>query len=127
MLTFVVCNAFFTPVLPAVENPMKLTFILPAVFYLIFVILHCTGQSQQRPSLYLSGYTYSETDTDIGYVKIRPAGRVRIKSVRTEGEHEGVLRISKDHRLSVRKDKLKPGIDWLDVVLTASEGKRLAD
>jgi glycerophosphoryl diester phosphodiesterase len=31
-----------------------------------------------------------------------------------------VLRISKDHRLSVRKDKLKQGIDWLDVVLTAS-------
>jgi glycerophosphoryl diester phosphodiesterase len=75
------------------------------------------GQNNGPSSLYLTNYTIAKEHSQVGEVKIRSVEGAKIKSVSLGGEHAAVFKISKDHKLSVVKEKLKPGTNWLDVVL----------
>jgi len=52
----------------------------------------------------------------VGYVKCNGAD---IKSITIGGEHAGAFKVSKNNQLSVRSDKLKSGVEWFDIILTA--------
>ena len=58
----------------------------------------------------------------VGYVKMNGG---EIKSVGITGEHSDGFTIGKNHGLSIRPDKLKPGTEWFDITLTVktSNGK----
>ncbi len=98
---------------------MKKTIFL-ILFQMALVPGYCFGQNNAKASLYLSNYTFSKERSTIGEVKLRTAQGTKIKAIRLGGEHADAFRISKDHTLSIRQDKLKPGTSWLDIVLTAT-------
>ena len=58
----------------------------------------------------------------VGYVKSVGAD---INSITVGGEHATAFKINKNNQLSVRPDKLKPGVEWFDITITAktSNGK----
>src|SRR5688500_5564024 len=89
---------------------------------LVFTCMYCLGQNNEQPYVYLTNYAFSKQINSIGYVKLIGG---EIKSVNITGEHSAGFTIGKNHELSVRPDKLKPGNDWFDVTLTVktSNGK----
>jgi len=89
---------------------------------LVFTCMHCLGQNNELPYVYLTNYTISKQTNTIAYLKLNGG---EIKSVSITGEHSTGFTIGKNHELSVRPDKLKPGNDWFDITLTVttSNGK----
>lgn len=83
-----------------------------------FAILKCFGQTNEQAALYLTNYTFSQKQNNIGFVKIKASKEIPVKSISISGNHASLFQISKDHQLSIRQEKLKPGVNWLDVVLT---------
>jgi glycerophosphoryl diester phosphodiesterase len=91
--------------------------VLFIVCQLLFMSLSSFGQTGQSP-VYLSNYTFSDTQNDVGYVKIKPVKGLKLKSVRLSGEHADAFELGKDYKLSVRREKLPAGAGWLDLGLT---------
>ena len=100
---------------------MKKTFLL-FLFQILFVGLQSFAQNNKVASLYLTNYSITNQNDLVGYVKCIGAD---INSITVGGEHATAFKISKNNQLSVRPDKLKPGVDWFDITLTAktSNGK----
>ena len=85
-------------------------FLSPATF----VFMHCIAQGQEQPYVYLTGYTIPKESNTIGYVKTRGA---EIKSVAVEGEQSAAFEIAENHKLVIRRKKLKGSLPWFDVKL----------
>ena len=100
---------------------MKKTFNL-FLLQIVFICMHCLGQNNEQPYVYLTNYAISKQTNSIGYVKLIGG---EIKSVNITGEHSAAFTLDKNHELSVRPDKLKPDTDWFDITLTVktSNGK----
>jgi glycerophosphoryl diester phosphodiesterase len=79
----------------------------------VFLVMNCLGQSEQ-PYVYLTNYTFSKKNHTIGYVKLNGT---EIKSVTVDGEHAAAFKVSKNHELSVRPDKLQSTTAWFDITL----------
>jgi glycerophosphoryl diester phosphodiesterase len=45
---------------------------------------------------------------------------VRIKSIRIGGAHAHAFNISKDHKLTIRKEKLQADMQWVDILVTVA-------
>lgn len=76
---------------------------------------YCMAQTDKQANIYLTGYTWSKSNQAIGYVKLRKG---EIKSISLGGEHQSAFKVSKDHELSIRPDKLKAEATYADIVLT---------
>src|SRR5688500_3651735 len=100
--------------------------IIFSLFQIALGILNSFGQNYAQTPVYLSNYSFSKEQNDVGYVKIRSANGTRIKSISIEGEHAIAFRLSKDFKLSINKQKINPGINWFDVVFKVEtpEGAR---
>ncbi len=96
--------------------------ILIILFQMSFFMLKGLGQNNKTP-LYLTNYTYSKSQNDIGYIRINPATSAQIKTIKIRGEYSKVLTISKDYKLSIGKGKVQPGIKQMDVVLDIKTSK----
>lgn len=92
------------------------------LFLLVFTCLYCMAQNNGHAILYLTNYTLGKETNIVGYVKLKSG---KIKSIVVDGEHSAAFKISKDHKLIVQTNKLKPGIAWYDVTLivNTSSGK----
>ncbi|WP_026462115.1 glycerophosphodiester phosphodiesterase [Adhaeribacter aquaticus] len=88
------------------------------LFQMTLSILNGFGQSNEGPSVYLTNYTFSDKQPDVGYIKIKSAKNTPIKGVSIGGKHAKVFRVSKDNKLTLRKEAITPGLNWVDVVLT---------
>lgn len=102
---------------------MKKSIIL-FLFQLVVGMLQGFGQTPEQAPLYLSTYTFSDEQPEIGYVKLRTGKETTIQSVSLAGKDAGACRLSKDHKLSIRKEKLHPGVKWLDIELTVKTASR---
>jgi glycerophosphoryl diester phosphodiesterase len=91
--------------------------VLIILFQMSFFMLKSFGQNNNQAPLYLTNYTFSNGQNDIGYIKIRPANGAQIKTISIGGEYTKAFRISKDHKLSIRKEKVQPGTNQMDIVL----------
>src|SRR5687768_8321995 len=98
---------------------MKKTFIV-FLLPIFFISMRCVGQNNEE-AIYLTNYTIAKQDNTIGYVKLKTG---QIKSIVIGGEHASAFKISKDNKLSVRREKLKPGATWFDVILTVKTSSR---
>ena len=81
-------------------------------------LLTSFAQNKASASLYLTNYTFSESQPEIGVIKIKGTPESKIKSINLGGAQAGIFKISPDHKLIVRKEKLKPGLNWLDLPIT---------
>lgn len=84
------------------------------VFQMVFSGMYCLGQNNEE-AIFLSNYLIAKENNEIGDVKLKEG---QIKSVAISGEHASAFKISKDHKLSVQRGKLKSGATWFDIVLT---------
>ncbi|HYI76272.1 MAG TPA: glycerophosphodiester phosphodiesterase family protein [Chryseolinea sp.] len=92
---------------------MKKTIIL-TLLQVVFFCMNAFSQDRQQPYLYLTNYTIPKQSNTIGQIRITTTD---IKSVAVGGEHANAFKVSKDHELSVRPDKLKINTATFDVVL----------
>jgi len=81
-------------------------------------LLTSFAQNKASASLYLTNYTFSETQPEIGFIRVKGTSETKIKSINLGGAQAGILKISPDHKLTIRKEKLKPGLNWLDLPIT---------
>lgn len=81
----------------------------------LLVQVQGVAQSNGTATVYLTGYTWGTNARTIGYVKLRTG---TIKSVTVAGENRAAFRISKDHQLSIRPEKLKAGTIYIDISIT---------
>ena len=81
---------------------------------LVFTCMRCLGQNNELPYVYLTDYTISKQTNTIGYIKMRGD---EIKSVTISGEHAAGFKVTKNHELSLKPDKLKPGHEWFNITL----------
>jgi glycerophosphoryl diester phosphodiesterase len=99
--------------------------VMKKIFVLVLLVmgLHCLAQNKEESTVYLTNYTISQKSNTVGYVKLKIG---QIRSIAVGGEHTSAFTIGKDHRLSVKPEKLKPGASWFDVMLTVktSSGER---
>lgn len=93
---------------------MQKTFVL-FLSQAVFLVMTTLAQDSSQPYVYLTNYTISKERNSIGYVKLSGG---EIKSVTIAGEHSTGFAIGKNHELSFRPDKLKPGTEWFDITLT---------
>jgi len=93
---------------------MKKTIIL-LLSQVVFLCMNSFSQDRQQPYLYLTNYTIPKQGNTIGHIRITTSD---IKSVSVSGEHANAFKVSKDHELSVRRDKLKGNTTTFDIVLT---------
>ena len=94
---------------------MTKTFLL-FLFQIFFVGLQSFAQNNKVASLYLSNYSITNHGDLVGYVK---GIGTDINSITIGGEHAAAFKINKNNQLSVRPDKLKAGVAWVDITLTA--------
>lgn len=99
---------------------VQMTIIMKKTFFVFllqmaFTFTLCPGQTNGQSMLYLTNYTIAKENNIVGYVKVRTG---EIKSISIGGAHASAFKISKDHQLSIRRDKLKAGTSWYDVTLT---------
>ncbi|MES2730983.1 MAG: glycerophosphodiester phosphodiesterase family protein [Bacteroidota bacterium] len=87
-------------------------------FQMALGMLPSFGQTAPQSPVYLSNYTFSNGKPEIGYIKLRSGEETQIKSISLGGEHASFFKVGKDHKLSIRKEKLLPEIHWLAIVLT---------
>lgn len=92
-------------------------FLLVVLLQVTLGIVNSHAQNSTPSPLYLSNYSFSKEGDGVGYVRTRFMEGAQIKDISIEGDQSGAFRIGKDHQLSVRKEKLKPGVNWMDVVL----------
>ncbi len=80
----------------------------------VFVVMNCIGQDREQPYVYLTNYTIPKETNTIGYVRLIGT---EIKSVTIDGEHSAAFKVSKNHELTVRPDKLPSTAAWFDITL----------
>ena len=73
-------------------------------------------------NVYLTNYTIAKQSNTVGFVKLKVGD---IKSVRIGGDNADAFKLTKDHQLSILREKLKPGTRTFDITLTlkTSSGK----
>lgn len=91
--------------------------ILIILFQMAFLIINCLGQNKEQSPFYLSNYTFSKMENEIGQVKLSPNIDTEIKSITLEGENARLFKIDKNHKLSILKSKIPSDTKWIDVVL----------
>jgi glycerophosphoryl diester phosphodiesterase len=79
---------------------------------LLLIQGYCVAQTNGRATVYLTGYTWSKNTQAVGYVRLRTGD---ITSITFDGENQAAFKISKDHQLSIRPEKLKAGATYADV------------
>jgi len=92
------------------------------LFQILFVGLQSFAQNNKVASLYLTNYSITNQNDLVGYVKCNVGD---INSITVGGEQAAAFKINKNNQLSVRPDKLKAGVGWFEITLTAktSNGK----
>jgi len=80
---------------------------------------------QQKPQVYLSGYTFSARQKAVGEIKI--SGNSQINSISIGGADAGSFKIGKNNILSVKK--VNPDVHSLEITVTAktSAGSQTAE
>jgi glycerophosphoryl diester phosphodiesterase len=81
----------------------------------VLISSYCVAQRNGQATVYLTGYTWSEQTQTIGYVKLRTGA---IKTITLTGENKDAFKIGKDHRVSIRLEKLKTGVTYADLHIT---------
>ncbi|QNF35653.1 glycerophosphodiester phosphodiesterase [Adhaeribacter swui] len=97
---------------------MKKFFFL-ILLQLAFLSVNSFGQTKEQSPLYLTNYTFSDKQPEVGQVKLRAGNGSQIKAITLSGPQAGIFKISKDNKLTIRKEKLQPGQNWADVVVSA--------
>jgi len=86
------------------------------VIALIQMVLISSSFAQTKPSIYLTGYTFSAQRKDVGMLKA--TGDVKINSITLSGTDAAAFKVGKGNLLSLR-NAAKPSVKWLDVDVTA--------
>jgi glycerophosphoryl diester phosphodiesterase len=89
--------------------------IILMVWQVMVIQSYCAAQTNGQANVYLTGYTWNKNTPTIGYVKIRTG---TIKSVTLGGESQAAFKVSKDHQVLVRPEKLKAGTTYADISVT---------
>jgi len=97
--------------------------ILIILSQMAFLIMNCLGQNKEQSTFYLSNYTFSKMENEIGQVKLNPNIETEIESITIEGENARLFKIDKNHKLSILKSKTPSNTKWLDVIVKAKTSK----
>lgn len=97
---------------------MRTSFLI-ILFQITLLMAKAFGQTTHSPVLYLTNYTFSNNLTHIGSVKLRSDETAKIKAIGVSGKNAAFFKISNDYKLSILKEKIKPGTKWFDIVLIA--------
>jgi len=87
------------------------------VITLVQMTLAGTLVAQVKPSIYLTGYTFSAQKKDVGVLK--NGGDAKITSITLSGPDAAAFKIDKGNVLTLRNNVVKPDVKWLDVAITA--------
>jgi glycerophosphoryl diester phosphodiesterase len=96
--------------------------ILMIIVHTVIVSSFCKAQGNENDNIYLTSYLIPGDGGTIGYVKIKQG---EIRDVTATGPQSDVIKISKDHQLSIRRNRLAPNAFWFDItlVINASSGQ----
>ncbi|RDC64234.1 Glycerophosphodiester phosphodiesterase [Adhaeribacter pallidiroseus] len=84
---------------------------------MLYFYQNSIGQTNQFSPVYLANYTFAKDRLVIGLVKLRTGKDLKIQSTSLSGKHADFFKISKDHQLSVRKEKVNSANSPLEVVV----------
>ena len=84
---------------------------------MIYFFPNSFGQTHLFAPVYLTNYTFSKDRPVIGTVKLRADTDATIQNISLSGEHAAAFKISKDHQLAIRKEKLTSATGPLQVVV----------
>lgn len=89
---------------------------------MIFASVSSLAQNNSNGNVYLTNYTIAKQSNTVGFVRLKMGD---IKSVRIGGDDADAFKLTKDHQLSVLREKLKTGTRTFDITLTlkTSSGK----
>ena len=98
--------------------------ILIILFQLSFIMVKSYSQSNSNSLIYLTKYTFTKEQKDVGYIKIRSGSNAQIKKIAIEQDFSKAFKITKDNKLLIRKKVIKQDTKWIDIVLNVetSEG-----
>src|SRR5688572_30781435 len=98
------------------------------VLTVVLAFLVCVtifGKSNMTPSVFLSSYTFNDKTQAVGEIKINSLTPTKIKSIKIKGEHAAYFKIGKENSLEIIKNKVKPGLVFLNInlVVNTSDGE----
>lgn len=93
----------------------------PFAIFILMNILSTITIAQNKPSVFLSGHTFSAENNQIGTVHIDAASKLKLS-----GENAGLFRL-KGNKLSIRKKNAGSDIKWYDLNISAQTSSGMVE